>query len=161
MSETTKLPLKRGQPSTYTEERADILCEHLVAGKTLDDIGKIPGMPGKRTINDWLTDNVGQFRVKYAVARELQGEWMADRALQSAITAEDAQLGRLAFDAYKWRAEAQAPKVWGKRDRHEITGKDGDALVLAHESPLELARRVAFLLAQGSAEKLTIEGEKT
>lgn len=41
-----------------------------------------------------------------------------------------------------------APHEW--RDRHEVTGAEGGAIKIEHSmDPLEIARRMAFMLAQG------------
>jgi hypothetical protein len=63
-------------------------------------------------------------------AREIQGHVQADKAIEDATTARDAQfttardaqLGRLAYDARKWHASKLAPKVYGDKTEVAVTG---------------------------------------
>lgn len=56
---------------------------------------------------------------RYARAREAGLDAEADRAIDEALTAEDAGLGRLALDARKWYLSKLAPKKYG--DKAEVT----------------------------------------
>lgn len=64
----------------------------------------------------------------YAHARETAGEIQAQRALRDALTAEDAALGRLKFDARKWTASKLLPKKYG--DKLELSGDPQSPLAI-------------------------------
>src|SRR6478609_11359678 len=53
------------------------------------------------------------------------------------------------------------PEEWRDRHNHEITGKNGGAIEVTDTAAVELARRVAFLLARAAHEPALIEAEAT
>ena len=118
-----------GRPSSYTQATADAICERLMDGDSLIEICEDPAMPGKRTVFQWLAARP-DFAHQYACAREVQAHVQAERAVQEATQAKDAQLGRLAYDARRWHASKLLPKVYGDRITQEHTGKDGAGLVV-------------------------------
>jgi SAM domain (Sterile alpha motif) len=75
----------------------------------------------------WLGTNA-EFRDKYARAREVQGHIAADLAVEVAVNATDAGLGRLAYDARKWQASKLAPKVYGDKSEVVMSGPNGGAI---------------------------------
>jgi hypothetical protein len=64
---------------------------------------------------------------RYARAREAGLDAEADRAIDEALTASDAGLGRLALDARKWYLSKLMPKKYGDKIEHEHKG--GVALI--------------------------------
>lgn len=76
---------KGGRPSKYTVKIADEICERLSSGESLNAISKDDHMPHRVNIMRWLlnTENKGLdlFRTKYALAREIQYQNMADDLL--------------------------------------------------------------------------------
>jgi hypothetical protein len=76
---------KGGRPSKYTIKLADEICERLSSGESLNAISKDDHMPHRVNIMRWLlnTENKGfdLFRTKYALAREIQYQNMADDLL--------------------------------------------------------------------------------
>ncbi len=62
---------------------------------------------------------------RYARAREAGLDAEADRAIEEALTAEDAALGRLALDARKWYLSKLLPKRYGDKTTTELTGAEG------------------------------------
>ena len=46
-----------------------------------------------------------------------------------------------------------APEEWRDRQMHEMTGKDGGPIKTEDVTPVDLARRIAFALAQGMENK--------
>lgn len=107
-----------GRPSDYTEEIADRICDLIADGKGLREICRGEGMPGRRTVLDWLNDDSkGDFRARYARAREAQGDFL-DEEMQSVAdtaTPETAHVARLRVDTMKWRASKLAPKKYGDK----------------------------------------------
>ncbi|QGZ66285.1 terminase small subunit-like protein [Paraburkholderia acidisoli] len=89
--------------SGFSKALADKICESIIDGMTLRQIGDLEGMPTKTTILRWLGDDrYIAFRDQYARARELQSESMADDILE---ISDD-----------------------GRNDWMEIVGKDGDTV---------------------------------
>lgn len=60
---------------------------------------------------------------RYVRAREAGLDCEADRAIEEALTAEDAGLGRLALDARKWYLSKLMPKKYGDK---QLVGSDPD-----------------------------------
>ncbi|WP_431290413.1 terminase small subunit protein [Burkholderia cepacia] len=121
--------------STFTQELADTICEHLASGLSLRQIEEIEGMPSKTTILRWLGDDrFTSFRDQYARARDMQAEGMADEILEIAddgrndwmeiqnrdgenigwkVNGEAVQRSRLRIDARKWLLSKLLPKKYG------------------------------------------------
>lgn len=113
-----------GRPSTYSDEVAAAICERLAVGETLTAICKADDMPHASTVYRWLEAHEA-FREMYARARDQQAHAIAEKAVRDAETADDAQLGRLAFDARKWFAAKVAPRVYGEKQQLEHSGPGG------------------------------------
>lgn len=136
-----------GRPSSYTEDVGEIICTRLAQGESLRKICEDPSMPGASSVFRWLQANEG-FREQYAHAREVQGHMAAERAVDEALAAEDAARGRLKFDALKWQAAKQLPKVYGDKITQEHTGPGGGpvATVALSTDPIEAAREYRVLM---------------
>jgi len=107
-----------GRPSLYSNELVDRICEWISEGKSLRSFCRIEGNPGFQTVLDWLNDDDKlYFRSKYARAREIQAEVMADELLEIADDTKPDQL-KLAHDKMKietrqWIAAKLLPKKYG------------------------------------------------
>lgn len=107
-----------GRPSLYSSELVDRICEWISEGKSLRSFCRIEGNPGFQTVLDWLNDDDKlYFRSKYARAREIQAEVMADELLEIADDTKPDQL-KLAHDKMKietrqWIAAKLLPKKYG------------------------------------------------
>jgi hypothetical protein len=107
-----------GRPSLYSSELVDRICEWISEGKSLRSFCRIEGNPGFQTVLDWLNDDDKiYFRSKYARAREIQAEIMADELLEIADDTKPDQL-KLAHDKMKietrqWIAAKLLPKKYG------------------------------------------------
>jgi len=115
LSKNTKV----GRPSDFTQEMADEICERLAEGESLRTICLEDTLPDRTTVRRWLKANE-EFRLQYAHARECQAETYAEKIVDDAMTASDAQIGRLRMDAMKWAASKLAPKKYG--DKVALTG---------------------------------------
>ena len=113
------------RPSKFTQEIANEICERISEGESLREICKSDKMPGRTTVGEWLESN-NDFRSKYARARELQGDHMDDKILTAANDCLkgtiDPQCARVAIMAYQWRASKLAPKKYGEKIEHEVSG---------------------------------------
>lgn len=135
-----------GRPSLYTEELAEEICAQIADGASLLAVCRAEGMPTTRTVYRWVDDNE-DFCRKYARAREMQGHANAALAVESALYAQDAGLGRLAYDALKWHASKLAPKVYGDKTEVAVTGANGGPVQTVNATveipandPIEAAR---------------------
>lgn len=105
------------RPSDFTQEIADEICERVAESDYgLEQICDDDDMPSARTVFRWLAKPEHEaFRQQYARAKEVQGHIQFGRGVKEALTATDAQLGRLKLDARKWAAAKLAPKVYGEK----------------------------------------------
>lgn len=133
-----KPPEKRkvGRPSKYTEAVVQSICTRMVQGESLRTICKDEKMPGLQTVLDWL-DAKEDFRGKYAHARELQADALAEECLEIAddgtndwmekkgnnpgydFNGEAAARSRLRLEQRRWYASKLAPKKYG--DKLDLT----------------------------------------
>ena len=72
---------KVGQPSNYTPELAEKICDLIREGKSERQICKMPGMPHIATLNRWKTSNP-EFCEQSARAREASAEKFNDELLE-------------------------------------------------------------------------------
>lgn len=136
-----------GRPSDYTDEKADAICERIVAGESMRAICADPDMPAISTVFRWLSLNA-QFSEQYARAKEEQAEAFADEIVRIAdkdvpnedtavLTARD----RLRVDARKWVASKLKPKKYGDKVQTELTGANG--------GPVETVTRIKLADLEG------------
>ena len=118
-----------------------MILECMAAGKSLLDLCEKPGMPDRATVSRWLLADIDGFRAKYAQARDVGLDVMADEVLRIADSKPDklesggvdaAAVGsnRLRFDARRWYLSKLAPKRYGDRITTEITGPDGGPVLI-------------------------------
>lgn len=133
----------RGRPVTYTRDVADVICDRLADGMTLREICRGDGMPPESTVRMWATDDRDGFAARYARARELGYQAMADELMEIADDGtndwmkrqmQDGSTGdvenhealarsRLRVDTRKWMLSKVLPKVYG--DKLDLSSTDG------------------------------------
>jgi len=148
----------RGRPSTYSEEIAKVICDRLAKGETLKAICRDEDMPADSTVRQWAAEDTCGFYAHYARARNIGLDRMADDLLDicddnatdvfetnGKFTFNNAAVNRdkLRVDTRKWYLSKLAPKRYGDRLAHELTGADGGPIEVEDK---ELARRVALML---------------
>lgn len=154
----------------YSQELADAICERLAGGETLKAICRDDGMPDDRAVRRWALEDRQGFGAMYERARLIGYLGMADEIIEladdkSADTIVDGegirrpdhaavQRSRLQVDTRKWMLAKALPKVFG--DKVHVDG--GHTLKFEQDEPsdLELARRIAFVLALGRSEAATL-----
>lgn len=129
-----------GRPSVFTPELAEEICQLIMLGGSVQEIGANPKFPGETTIYRWL-QNDEIFREMYTSAREAQADRKFDQAwiLARDATIEDAHVRRLQVDTIKWQAGKLSPRKYGDLKRVEMTGADGGAIVVENTQVLDLA----------------------
>lgn len=164
-----KSPKPLGRPSIYTKELADEICRRLAAGESLRSITRLPDMPAESTVRAWAVDDYEGFSAQYARAREIGYHGLFDEILEIADTTQEGvktvrkatgieettadmiEHRRLRVDARKWMLSKALPKIYGDKIAAELTGKDGGPIETT-DTPLELARGIAFLLSTAQRE---------
>lgn len=125
-----------GRPPIYTPELAARVLELLAEGKSLRAICELPEIPDRSTIRGWIDKDVDGFAARYAHARDVGLDVVAEEVIAIADTpvgstengATDSGAvadKRLRFDARRWYLSKLAPKRYGEKLTQEITGKDG------------------------------------
>lgn len=133
---------KKGRPSKYTKATAEKICSYIIQGYTLRNIEAQEGMPAKTTMFRWLADDVGEFRVQYAMAKELQADLMADEitdiaddgtndwverkrkdgSTYIALAHEHVMRSTLRVNTRKWLMSKLIPKKYGERITQNLEG---------------------------------------
>src|SRR5690606_532057 len=72
-----------GRPSDYSEALVDAICERIANGESLRSICSDDDMPSKTSVFNWLAKHP-EFLTKYARAREVQAEALADEMIDIA-----------------------------------------------------------------------------
>lgn len=141
-------PNKGGRPPVYHRDVADEICARIAKGESLRSICRGEEMPARSTVQEWVVQDVDGFAGRYARARELGLQEMADELMEVAddgsndwmlregkdgeqawvLNGEHVQRSRLRVDTRKWVLSKLAPKVYGDRLAH--TGPDGGAMVV-------------------------------
>jgi len=163
---------KTGRPSIYSDEIVEAICAGIREGKSVRSICLDKDMPCEAIVYVWLQDKP-EFLEKYIRAREGQADYFAEEIIDIADNAnndymekkdrEDQHIGwvengeflrrsHLRIEARKWLAARMAPKKYGDLKQVEMAGKDGGPIKTEDVSPMETARRVAFLLASADKE---------
>lgn len=103
----------------------DEICERLVAGEGIKNIGEDTRMPSARAIYMRMSSDA-EFSARIARAREAQQEAEVERCVELAdeATAEDWQVKKLQIWARQWRAAKLAPKKYGDKIDHTTNGKE-------------------------------------
>lgn len=168
-------PKKHGRPTRYTEVVAEEICKRLSEGESLRSVCRGEDMPHESTVRSWAMNREHPFSTHYAHARERGYLSMAEELLEIAddasndwmerhdkdgnsigwvINGDHVQRSRLRVDTRKWVLSKMLPKIYGDKIVQELTGKDGGPIETKSDiSPLEMARRVAFLLRAGVADE--------
>lgn len=125
-----------GRPSTYSDDLADIICERIVLGDSLNRICKDADMPSISTVFRWLQSHP-QFCDMYEAARDNQADTLADQIMDisdemprinpttGAVDSGAVQHQRLRVDSRKWIAAKLKPRKYGDKVQAEVTGNDG------------------------------------
>jgi hypothetical protein len=134
------------RPTIQTPEIIDLICNRLSEGKPLAQICRSKGMPGLRTVYDWM-EAQPDISACIARARDVGEEVISADCLRIAdrpkkgvetVTKSDGSsetrcgdmLGhrKLQIDTRLKLLAKWNPKKWGERITQELTGKDGGAI---------------------------------
>lgn len=118
VTQNTVVAKRTGRPSSYNEQVADKICEHVANGGFLTQLKEL-GLPAHTTIARWMNESE-DFRSAFARARETRAETFADQIIEIAETDEDPNRARVRIDARKFIASKLLPRVYGDAQRVEV-----------------------------------------
>jgi len=117
-------------------------------------------MPARSTVYAWLLDDVEGFSDRYARARTIQAETIADDLLTIAddgtndvrvlpdgreiVDNDVIQRSKLRVDTRKWLLSKMLPKQYGEKTQLEVAGKDGGPIEV-RDARERIAGRIAGL----------------
>ncbi len=168
----TAKPKPARRPTLFSEELAAEICARIADGQSVREIARADDMPAMSSIFLWLTKHE-RFSEQYAKAFGARTMYLADELLDIAddgtndwverknaegeityqVNGEAIQRSRLRVDTRKWILSKLVPKKYGNKVTAEITGADGGPVQTEVMSSLEIARRVAFLLASAAKDQ--------
>ena len=132
---------KTGRPTKLTDELQDALVEKLREGNYIETACALVGITD-RTYYRWIERAEDELeRVAKNPRRRIQKseepfiqfrqavKKARAEAESEAVTAIR-QEGKKTWTAYAWWLERSFPDRWGRKDRHEHTGPDGEAIVV-------------------------------
>ncbi len=123
------------RPTLRSEELEDEILGRIIAGESLNAICKEDGKPHITTVLRWLAAD-DAFAARYARAREMQAENLADQMLEIAddgsndwmekrnregdivgwtVNGEAVARSKLRLEQRRWYAEKLRPKVYGSK----------------------------------------------
>jgi glycerol-3-phosphate dehydrogenase len=137
---------KLGRPSTFSQEIADRICEHIANGGYATKLERF-GLPSSTTLGKWLNENE-EFAAQYARARERRAEHFANEMVEIADTADDPAKARLQVETRKWVASKLFPRMYGENQRVEV-----------QHTISETAARVLADLAQRQKDRKRLEAQ--
>lgn len=109
---------KVGRPTLYSEALAELICERIAAGESLNRMCGSDGIPDATTVRKWIFDRA-DFAARCARARVDQAdallEEMADIEADTLSGAVDPQAARAVLSSKQWRASKLSPKRYGDR----------------------------------------------
>ena len=152
--ESRLTPTLRAKPRPYEFDAAvaDEVVIRVASGAGLAAACVDPAMPTWRTFRRWCVERP-ELRARYRAAQAERAAALADEVLEISDAVDDpARVGiaRLRTDSRKWLASKLDPARWG--DRLEVDQRSEVTVTVM--PPLELARRIAFLLESGAQEGL-------
>lgn len=117
---------KQGRPTDFTKDMAEMICERLSCGESLRSICRPADMPAESTVRAWAIADHQGFHAQYTRAREAQMDALAEDILEMSDDKQtDVQRSRLQVDTRKWLMSKIAPKRFGDKKTHEVSGPNG------------------------------------
>lgn len=136
------------RPSKYTPVLAERICELIAQGKSKRQIGDMPDMPHRETIDAWLLKHEG-FSSQYARACEVRTEAFAEEIVDISDRIDlDPNDKRVRIDARKWVACKLLPKKYG--DAVTLRGDKDSPLHVRGAHDLSEAELLAIAAGQGA-----------
>lgn len=162
VAKRTPKPKPTGRPSKATDEVFKKITDAVKAGVWIEQAAHLASIHPS-TLYDWVS--------KGERAREMEeitGKAMSDADLRLAEFSESLKRARAeaearnvsliqkaaqdgTWQAAAWYLERSAPQRWGRRDRMEVTGKEGGSIEVSISSA-DLEQKVLTLLSERTNE---------
>jgi len=155
----------RVRPMPIDDELADEIIFRIANGETFRDIkNSNPDMPDRLRFKDWLKQHPAQYERYHtalalraegsvdemeAIADNVGNDFTTDKNGNPVVNTEAIQRSKLRVEVRKWVAGKFNAK-FQDRTTTELVGAEGAPLI-PQTDDLTIARKVAFLLAQGVA----------
>ena len=127
-----------GRPTKLTPQVQARIVQAIVGGNDITVAAAYAGI-GKTTFYEWLERGRKAKTGPFADFADAIQKAQADAETRNvALIAKAAQDGT--WTAAAWWLERKYPERWGRKDRHEVTGKDGNDITITvrrvtHASP--------------------------
>lgn len=139
----------RGRPSKLTPKVREHLVKAIEAGNYVETAVRACGI-GTSTYYRWM--ETGEADVAHGKATIYRDLWEAvKKAEAEAETKALKQIRSAASESWQaaaWYLERKFPARWGRKERVEHTGKDGEAISVSHDFDREVAELVQVLKEQ-------------
>lgn len=117
-----------GRPTKLTPQTQAKIVQAIVGGNDITVAAAYAGIH-KAQFYRWLEKGEQQQQGIYRAFRDAIEKAQADAETRNvALIAKAAQEGT--WTAAAWWLERKYPERWGRKERHEVTGKDGKDLVI-------------------------------
>ncbi len=145
---------ERGRPTAYNPEIEAEILQRLAAGESLRTICKAEHLPTDTTVRNWAIEDRAGFSSRYAHARNVGLDALAEETLEIARDDKIDPAGRrVILDTHKWFLSKMAPKRYG--DRLELAGDKENPLEVNIAGAAELlSSRVDSLIARSRTPEL-------
>ncbi len=160
---------KGGRQRKYSEEIAAEICDRLAAGEPLRKICLDSHLPNAATVHGWVIDDYEGFHKRYARAREIQAEMIAEE-IESISDDESKDIfdkidgstpnrvaverAKLRVDARKWLLAKLHPKKYGEAKTVTHAGE-----MTVNQTQLTPKQAADALLSAASEEDDGFDGE--
>ncbi|MBY3275948.1 hypothetical protein HFO03_10810 [Rhizobium laguerreae] len=118
-----------GRQIKFTQAIADRICERIADRESLRSICRDEEMPAMSSVLSWLADdNKAAFRVKYALAREIQADGFVDEMVEIADDRADDRIEKknAAGETTGWQENGEAISIFGpEQEISTYAGPDG------------------------------------
>ena len=151
-------PKKTGRPTKATDETFEKIVEAVKAGVWIEQAAHLASIHPS-TLYDWVSQGerareLEELTGKEMTEQELRLAEFSDTLKKARAEAEARNVALIqkaaqngTWQAAAWYLERSAPQRWGRKDRMELTGKDGGSLDISVSSA-DLESKVLKLLSE-------------
>lgn len=143
-AEAPRPKAKMGRPSTFTQERAKEIVDHISGGGHVSKLVELGIVPNTTTLARWMREHE-DFRQAVARAQEERAELWADQLIEIADTDEDANRARVRIDA-RWKVIGSLLyRRYGVKQQVDINQNINVAVIQA-EQLMQLSQRAKEMI---------------
>ena len=133
---------RTGRPSTYTQELAGRVLDHVAQGGFLVDLGP-QGLPSWRTVYGWA-EKRSDFKQALARAHEdgAHALLVKAEALLESATRDNIQVVRERVQHIRWRVSRLNPAAYGDRSELQVSGTITHEHKISDDAPAWIKERL-------------------